>query len=241
MKQKITIGLLVFFLGILITACGSKKNNNDGDDPGDYGYFDEIRRPDDCNRNCSRSVSGVIHIEDKDEYANAFLPGLDSGWDYANHDDNRNRRRIDLRDLYDHPENVLDAFTDRFLNTIVNGVIDCGAGIMITKILEEIFNADDVRMQCDIAIDRRRDYDNLRDSYDVTVQFEFDSRTSGNGIEAIILDVDRDGDRDILEFDDRDSDHIFYTRNRNYMLEIDRDRLHIVNRRTNEQMGYITR
>ena len=233
MKQKMTIGLLVFFLGILITACGSKKNNGDGGGgdgwyPND-GDFTSIRRPDNCNGSCSESLDATFHLEDKDEYANMFIGeiGSDPNGSY-------NGPRIDVRNA-----DWVTTFAAIFLNNIANGVVHCGSAVLTGRILKDLFKAGDVEVQCDMVNDNRREYDNLRSSYGVTVQFEFDTRISGNGIESIILVVNRDNGRDTIEFDRRENDHLFYDRTGDYSLEIHSNTMDLISR--NGQVGYITR
>ena len=83
MKRKLTLGLLVFFLGVFITACGSEKSTpnisaaNTKDDNGAKQYVDSSKSGGNCAPNCSQTYSGQFVISDQQLYVSTF--GYPSG------------------------------------------------------------------------------------------------------------------------------------------------------------------
>lgn len=76
MKRTFTLGLLVFFLGVMITACGSKKSsapatsNTNTNTTNNYNNYSQV--PSDCSGQCSKDYSGTFTISNIDLYAAAF-------------------------------------------------------------------------------------------------------------------------------------------------------------------------
>ncbi len=226
MKQKMTLGLLVFFLGILITACGSKKNNGGNGWNPDRDRFEDIRIPEDCNGRCERTVHATFYVEDKNEYADMF--------GYQPYEGN------------DHIGNVPDFesfnwesyLATIFIGNVLDPLLRCGSTIITAKLLRKLLrrggNAE-VRAFCRSGGGYDDDID---DSYGVDIEFNFDERVSGNGIDSIDLKVKRDRSRDLIEFDRRQSDHVFYDHSGDYELEIDGDRIYITGP-SNTEVGFI--
>lgn len=230
MKQKITIGLLVFFLGILITACGKKNNNGGGSNPGtEYISFGDIKIPENCNGRCEQTEQATFYIENKDEYANIFigeLGHLQTPSQYAGHN---------IPSITDS-NGLMIYLANRFLGNALPPIVDCGAVFFAGRILNGMSKSE-VNAHCEYVAGNRSTYDNLRDSYHVNVQFNFDDREDGNGIHSVSVDIDTNERRTVVEFDRRKNDRLFYDRNGN-ALEIDRDTIHITTS-SGRRAGYI--
>jgi len=89
MKQKLTLGLMVFFLGVVLAACGSKKasspaavpvnNNNNNNNNNNSGLFDgngstSLPPSNNCNgqQSCTVDMAGNYTIMDASAYNQAF-------------------------------------------------------------------------------------------------------------------------------------------------------------------------
>ena len=71
-KNKITLGLLVFFVGFLMAACGSKNNTantttTNNEIPKDFEDFNF-----ECSDRCTRKYNGKFYIASEDLYLQAF-------------------------------------------------------------------------------------------------------------------------------------------------------------------------
>ena len=229
MKQRITLGLLVLFLGILITACG-KKNNQEQQKVEAKVTFGNIKMPANCNGTCSTSLTGSFNIENATVYADIFL---------------LNENGFAL--VGNQPPTIYkdgkwnDQFANQFFGNIANTagklVYTCGTGMIIAKIAEKL-GAKEANVACSLTESNRATAaSNLRSSYHVTVQYNFDNRLSGNSISSIILVIDRDGTRDTMEFF-RKNDHTFYNRSRNYELALRGETIDF--NTPNGRIGYIT-
>ena len=234
MKQRITLGLLVLFLGILITACGKKKsnNNNQEEQPKVEAKvtFGNIKMPANCNGTCSTSLTGTFTIENAKGYADIFLLNKNGFALVGNQ----------APTLYkDGKWN--DQFANQFFgnvaNTAGNLLYTCGTGMIIAKIAEKL-GAKEANVACSYAESNRvTAASNLGSSYDVTVQYNFDNRYSGNSISSIILIIDRSGSRDTMEFF-RKNDHTFYNKTSNYEIALHGERIDF--NTPNGRIGYIT-
>lgn len=82
MKQKLTLGLMVFFLGVVITACGSKKAsspaavpaNNNNNNGGAFAGDGSIPPHNNCNgqQSCTVDMAGSYTVTDANAYNQAF-------------------------------------------------------------------------------------------------------------------------------------------------------------------------
>ena len=71
MKRKLTLGLMVFFVGIMITACGSKNNTSNTTNNNDK----VVGIPTDTQQGCNQSIcsyNGNFVIDDENLYLQAF-------------------------------------------------------------------------------------------------------------------------------------------------------------------------
>ena len=233
MKQKITtIGLLVFFIGILVTACGKKKDNNGGTQSCHYNGFGEVRY---CNGKRSVDLSGRLHINNPEGYAQAFIGEIGDSidTDYAG------------RPVYDiNDPNLGNDIANIFLNALIGNalipVAHCGSAKIGGDVLKGL-GYDDVRVGCAFIRRNRDAYDDLRDNYYADLRFEFDDRTEGNGIRSVTVTVRRGSSRDTIDFDYRQSDYVFDGRSRtgeDITLEISGSRIDLISR-SHGRIGYI--
>ena len=230
MKQKITIGLLVFFLGILITACGKKNNASPNhDDDWYYDNFRDITIPEDCGRDCKRTMRDLtFEIEDKEEYAALFIGDIGSSLNgnYAG----------PVLDIGNPSQDIGIQIANMFLNAFIPPVVNCGSAVLAGNILRRLAgNSAAIQAECDVINGNRDLYDDLRDSYGAEVDFHFDDRVSGNGIDSVTVHINRDGDS--AEFSRRQNDYLFYDRDGN-SLEIESDRIYITT--SSGRVGYVT-
>lgn len=132
MKRTFTLGLMVFFLGLFITACGSKKssspattnttnttNNNSG-----FTSIDTLPNgTTDCTNGCTRQRTLVIADQD----AFAYMAGI-------NQNNNNNYNGLFGSNPVNYNQGT--GFNFNFGNTIAGGLnclVDAGIGLAINK------------------------------------------------------------------------------------------------------------
>ncbi|MEM7647251.1 MAG: hypothetical protein AAF203_10095 [Pseudomonadota bacterium] len=144
MKRKITLGLLVFFVGILITACGGDESSsvtNNNAIPLDLR--DVVPECANAVNTCNRSVPARISISDRDLYLEAF--GYDDTIGFSQ----------DIRsDGFQIREGVLGLFG---LADTVEDTINCAGNVLflewIADGLARVLDADgqEVEAECRIG------------------------------------------------------------------------------------------
>ena len=73
MKRKLTLGLLVFFVGVLITACGSKNSSTTtNNDKGNTNIINPINQDASCKASGICTFTGTMTISNMDLYKQAF-------------------------------------------------------------------------------------------------------------------------------------------------------------------------
>ncbi len=135
MKQKLTLGLMVFFLGVLITACGSKKasspaavpaNNNNNNNGGLFvgDGSNSIPQQDNCNgqQSCTIDMAGNYTVMDASAYNQVFGYGQQQAGNNV----------------------PLPTYQDgQFQNNgFWNGIVNCGIGAGVAYLWTEFTDSD---------------------------------------------------------------------------------------------------
>ncbi len=137
LKRKLTLGLLVFMVGVLITACGSKKNDNSSktniNNGGDVVTNVPPTLEDNYCANCTRTIDGTFYLQDANLYLEAF--------GYSNSTGNifQNTGSVFQRILGEVAYDVLEPAV---------GTIVCGSRIFLTKEIAKIFGVKDLDINC---------------------------------------------------------------------------------------------
>ncbi len=200
-KNKVTLGLLIFFLGALMAACGGNESSNtpaatnnnnlpDNFDTGNYG----------CSDSCERDYDGTFRITDADEYLETFGYENSSG---------------------------SNLFGDGFFNQVlgevatsiadpVMGAVRCGTEIYVTRGIAELFGIDDIDVECSIVDSEYSFMDGLNgNSQDIGTtrpRATAELAIYRNEVDAIRLTIRSDLGTDQMVFDSKKKRNIFESR-----------------------------
>ena len=186
MKRKLTLGLMVFFVGVLITACGSDSNTTNTTN--NNAAVSDLLTKGSCN-DCIKDFNGKFVIQDDELYLEAF--GLRSG-----------SGLISLGNTNDGVRGILNQVLSNAANNVFGRVV-CEADTRLNSWISDLFN-DPEDHEC--TFERDGDFfgdddddNNVRSSYNATLEIQYEDKKA----EAVRLTVKSD-------LDDDDQQEAFY-------------------------------
>ena len=185
MNKKITLGLLVFFVGVLMAACGDDNNTTNTVTtttiPKDFDTFDFG-----C-RSCTKSFSGKFYVQNHQYFEDGFDVDTNSNFGFDTSFDN----------------NDLNIFRPGGLNNLINGVLDVGGNILGARAFcngVDVFLDDEDELECDLDTVYGNSDDDLRDTYASSVSIRVDANNRVTDIDlAITSTADDDYDENVRE------------------------------------------
>ncbi len=133
-KKNLTLGLLVFIVGVALTACGSKSNTSNTSNPPAEEVPKDFENGANCgsDQSCVQSSNGTLRILDKGLYLEAF--GHRAGNDITFNGDN----------VFN---NILQEVAFAILEPAA-GVAVCAGRIYLTEAIAELAGIDNVDIEC---------------------------------------------------------------------------------------------
>ncbi len=125
-KKKLLLGLLVFAIGVMFTACGD-KNSTSNTTTNNEDQFPKSWEDDNCE-DCQRIYEGTLNIVDGELYLEAF--GYQSGNSLGSGD------------------NIFDVFLQEAILEPVGGLLVCGTKVFLTEAIAELAGIDNIDIEC---------------------------------------------------------------------------------------------
>lgn len=183
MKRKLTLGLLVFFVGVLITACGSKKSSTSNVTNNPTEIIGPISADDTCRAQGFCQKIGDYQITDQTQYGQVF-PGYNTGTGNT------------IQSPYDDQGWNWNGFFDSFKETASRCAVQTGWAYIVARLGGE------ASATCEYQIsDTRNDIPTggLPINYPTTLNYEYASSTLSR-VNLAIHDGTNGGNGRIIEF-----------------------------------------
>lgn len=219
MKNKLTLGLLVFFAGIILVACGGSKGSSSAAEVkteipttfenGNFG----------CSGDCVQNINGKFYITDEDEYE-------------ANIVDDAGSSRTTVQGDGSSGTAVGNA-----INTLWVNLLDLGTGAAGCE-LEEAFGYNDCDPD-DYTQSASSNDGDTASSYTVNMEFDIED----GDVVAITINLNDSrltADERIFDFVATASPNVFESPSNNMAIENKSGRLYLFDTSSSlEQIGYI--
>lgn len=207
MKRKLTLGLMVFFVGILITACGSKKgsSNNVNATPVGGGITTPVV-PAGCTTNCNTTQFGTLQISNPQLFEATFgTAGYTNGAVQP------------IQPLHTGSSWNLGGFGSSLLN---NAVVGCALPALGAWVTTEYLGAANASAECNLGFSGTNGYEQYNNggyanggvptSMPVTMQYNFNQ----NQLFSVVMIVNnavQGGNGQRIEFFPRANTNVLYS------------------------------
>ncbi len=181
-KKNLTLGLLVFIVGVMITACGDK--NNGGGATADANEVPQSWDERSCE-DCTRTYNGRFRIVDEDLYLQAFghVSGNDIG--FGGND-------------------VFNSVLGQILEPAA-GVLVCGTQAFLTEAVANLFGIEDVDIECtteDLDVfGTVNDYEDIRSEYNARIRVRYEDGRADAIEMTIDSNIDGGDDQEIFYYE----------------------------------------
>jgi hypothetical protein len=195
-KRNLTIGLLVFFLGVMMAACGGSKSNNNAapTTPQEENFPNDFQSENNACQNCVRTFDGEFRVLDAGLYLEAFEYQTSGNISFGG--------------------GVFDQVLGEVLNPAANVAV-CAGQVFFTQAVAEFFanafgagNNFDATSECTVSeidffgtgtVDNSFD---LRDRYPARVRVQYQNGRAAFVELSIASDLANSPDQEIFRFDE---------------------------------------